>query len=653
MSGKITPHPVLRVPTPEQAAAMGEAKWVEFMKRREEIIRGEKADPYRHGWEPPAWKLNDALLGLPFVPAAWASEIRKKLTLPRPVDVLLINGGNRNGKSEYAARTVMKTLVNKPRAEALMCHAKLETSVAQQQPLIHKYFPVEWKRQIRSETTYIAYKEKTGFAENSFILPNGSRGAFTFYSTDVTGLEGMNMDIVWCDELVTPEWVRTLEYRIAEKGGKMLITFTPIQGYTATVAMFQAQAVAVLTATGWLLPKDGKEIDIQRQLRVTDKEMAELMRAETEDRGALVPACVPETVEEMTAASTKPTDRPNQTDQTDQTDIVTADGRRFERVPRVMKCSTLSDPKGKRAVVFFHAGDNPYGRPLNIIRTMEGKSAAHIRERAYGIAEKKMAVRFPAFDEKVHVVKAGDIPKAGTNYQLIDPSSGRNFVMAWIRRTPERYYIYREWPGNYDIPGKGVPGPWAIPDNAKPDGKKGEAQKPMGFGLLQYKKEIARLEKWPMQDKSDGSDKSDVSAWRPPRSSKEAPEVVFERFMDSRFANVKNLENARPQTLLEKFADIHLDFLPTPGNDIDEGVEMITDALSYDTEKPVDFFNMPKLLISEECENILFALQTWTGQDGQTGACKDWIDLLRYALLADLHYVEETTMWETRGGGHW
>jgi hypothetical protein len=71
---------------------------------------------------------------------------------------------------------------------------------------------------------------------------------------------------------------------------------------------------------------------------------------------------------------------------------------------------------------------------------------------------------------------------------------------------------------------------------------------------------------------------------------------------------------------------------------IDAGVAMINNALHFDDQKPIDFMNSPKLYISEECINLIFAMSTYTGADGQKGACKDPIDTLRFAYLKHCEY---------------
>lgn len=74
-------------------------------------------------------------------------------------------------------------------------------------------------------------------------------------------------------------------------------------------------------------------------------------------------------------------------------------------------------------------------------------------------------------------------------------------------------------------------------------------------------------------------------------------------------------------------------FATTSGADIEDGLIEIESALYFDTKRPLDVTNEPRLYISEECPNLSHAMKTWTGADGQSGATKDFIDVLRYALM--------------------
>jgi hypothetical protein len=106
------------------------------------------------------------------------------------------------------------------------------------------------------------------------------------------------------------------------------------------------------------------------------------------------------------------------------------------------------------------------------------------------------------------------------------------------------------------------------------------------------------------------------------------------------------------RTLIEQCDDrMGLDFKATSGKAITEGVGIINDWLAFDEERPLGSDNSPKLYISERCKNLIYSLKTWTGKDGKHGATKDWIDVLRYIVLArDVEYVDPESL-RTRGGG--
>jgi hypothetical protein len=262
-----------------------------------------------------------------------------------------------------------------------------------------------------------------------------------------------------------------------------------------------------------------------------------------------------------------------------------------------------------------------------------------VKERFYGFATKQQAGRFPKFNLKVHTCAPADVPAEGTNYQFIDPCSGRNFYMLWIRVTPEQVFVYREWPGPYYIKGVGVPGPWALPDPKKADGKPGPAQETFGWGYRSYKLQIAELEKWKeLEGKAEGRRQNEEKGdeWIDELDEQNgSAEEVHERKIDARFASAPKMDNTdRPKTLLTDFEDIGLYLLPARGDDIAHGIQCINDLLNYDPDRAVDYFNKPKLMISRECPNLIFALQTWTGKDGQKGATKDPIETL-YRFATD------------------
>jgi hypothetical protein len=253
---------------------------------------------------------------------------------------------------------------------------------------------------------------------------------------------------------------------------------------------------------------------------------------------------------------------------------------------------------------------------------------------------------FPKFLPKVHVLPAEAIPEHGTNYFFMDPAGDRNCFLTWARITPEGAYIYREWPGNYAIPDVGIPGPWSVPSGKKDglnDGARGEGQQSFGFGLLRYKFEIARLERWhdwirwaKDRDPDDYPEEDELMEWDARNG---AEEVIETRVVDSRAASTPRIERDRPVTLYEELQDAGLDFELAPGAEIRDGLMLINNALDYDANKDGSFFNRPKLMISDACQNTIYSLGNYRNVDGDDGACKDPVDNLRYLYTAQCEYV--------------
>lgn len=553
-----TPHPVYPIPTPEQAAQMGMARWREYHRKREELIAKAESDMFRYGYEPPVWKLADGQL----------AELRR--LSPRGVITLGVLGGNRASKSKWAAKRVMQKLVEAPNRRAWCLHSTESSSVQSQQPYIWEVIPEEWKptktgRLRQGTTTNITYTQKGGFTEGTFVLPNRSQNWFKYYAMDVKTVEGVELDVAWFDELVTPDWIEAVQFRLLNRAGMSLITFTAVEGYTATV-----------------------------------KELIQGAKVLQDEEAELLPVLGPKGPD-----GTSPL-------------------LGFERVPRVM----VSRRPNTR-IVFFHNKDNPWGNYEGLKETLAEAPREKILMRAYGVPTKSVGARFPKFREKVHVLPASRIPEEGTDYHFVDPCGGRNWFMGWFRVDVRgRVFMVMEWPcESCYVEGVGLPGPWAEPDGKKHDGKRGPAQQPFGFGLRRYKEEIERVEKG-------------------------TKIKTFERRMDSRYGNSATVARERPTTLIEECAEIDLHFVPTPGENIDEGIDLINSMLDYDADRPLGMDNEPMLYIAEHCTNMIYALQEWTGLDGRHGASKDPVDVLRYALLSRIEFVGGDTLRVSGGGSY-
>ena len=126
-------HPVYRLPSREDAALAcktpeGEEAFREAMQKRGEMIYNELDDPYRYGYEPPHWKEAEKLL--------------------EENDELLISGGNRSSKTEFSARYCVTQALARPNQRLALFHTTYQSSLQNQQPVIWKYLPQEYRKRI-------------------------------------------------------------------------------------------------------------------------------------------------------------------------------------------------------------------------------------------------------------------------------------------------------------------------------------------------------------------------------------------------------------------------------------------------------------------------------------------------------------------------
>jgi len=169
-------------------------------------------------------------------------------------------------------------------------------------------------------------------------------------------------------------------------------------------------------------------------------------------------------------------------------------------------------------------------------------------------------------------------------------------------------------------------GPWAV-SGAAADGVKGPAQESRGFSLERYREEIEERDRG---------------------------ERILGRYIDSRYATSPRTISTSVTNLQEQLAEVGIDFMtmvPGKGRIIggennDGSIDMINSALFYDVETEIGKWsaklgrlNEPQLQIVETCPNTIWALEHWTGQDGQKGACKDPIDIVRGMFLSQINFV--------------
>lgn len=600
-------HPILPAMWAGAARAYmaehGVEAYNDLMRRRNAAIERSERDPFNYVWQTCTWKLCDVLLGFlpveafladPEVPGRWKqSEVLVEYLRSADLYVLLILGGNRSGKTEYMVWRAVQDLVAYPDITIWVMHQVERMSIQYHHTRVWKYLPDSWKDGGKGkggrDTLYVSYTQQNGFSNGKLTGPEGQTLEFLYYTMDVNvAIEGGELGSPHvpgrvgyvADELMPLSWFKAMRARTSTRGSKGLIGFTPVAGYSDTVAEFQQGCGDVYSEVA---PLDIIDVEAKRKVQ-------------------LVRRCV--------------------------------------------------DPG--RTIVNFHTVYNPFEnfeafKKRHVSDTIEQK-----RIKFYGLTESTVSAAFPRFNEPVHVVpreliadwKEPGVVEAfkfpGTNYLIVDPGrsglEGKNWALGWLRvDVYNRIWVYREWPceGIY-VPNWGLPGPWAVPGAAvgyRFDGMPGDGSRAMNFSLDDMKIEVARLEQWADMERSDLR----VGEWLENRGSLDE---VFLRYMDSRFANSPIQAHQVNTTLLEMCADNHLYFIPTFSAEgqgtIREGTQMIADALG----NPDDAAQPPRLFICEDCKNFIFAMKVWTGKDGPKGATKDFIDLLRYAFMAGITYVD-------------
>lgn len=197
-----------------------------YVKLRQEAEKWAVDNPVGAGWILPSWKT---------VMDNW-----KKY----PVIVLL--GGNRSSKSTLASRLSVWTAGTIPESEVRCYHVSEDRSIEDQQRMIYDALPIG----IRSLPTKkgiahsLQFSQKNGFTDNVCILPpiQGYRrggqikfGNYKQYQQDAQVAEGFKTHCIWGDEEMPQKMFETLQYRGIDFHGRMILSFTTLNGWTPLV----------------------------------------------------------------------------------------------------------------------------------------------------------------------------------------------------------------------------------------------------------------------------------------------------------------------------------------------------------------------------------------------------------------------------------
>lgn len=646
---------LLPVPSVEAARAVAQAKNLSaqyvydlMVDARAEQIEARTKDPFRYGYVPKIWTVVWSLLDWPYWPVAlekdavaqsgakdiwdFMDRMRRALGFRHRVKMVWVSGANRSGKTEMTSYMINAHMAGKEKTQIVPMSTTAPQSVKSEFQLkVYRYIPNEWKHVGRSAEAYVAFKEKTGFSDNSFIFPNGSNCNFMFYAQDpATVGEGWSADGVFPDETIPADWFARIGPRLTAKDGYCVLTNTPQTGYTDVVHQFMNGVRITRWATGYMLPKDGGPASVARQIGLTDEELAGL-KADRESRPQK-PARVPESRPEDTWRwiSEAGADWRSREASLAEAPTVQEGNRLYEAVPRVGRCEDED-----KAIVWFHGSDNPFAQPRNLLNLSAANDRDWTRCRVYGVVSPAQKSVFTMFRRPVHVVPDEAVPTDGTRYMVLDPAFARNGFMLWAVKKGDTMWVYREFPGSYSVPDKGVPGPWAKTSGKKGganDGEKDEGAASFGWGYCRYKNLIARLEGWtaakgtPVDAPWDPEE--DVRTWRDSPYGDDTAEPIHRRLMDPRGGSATFVASEGTSTPIIEYQKLGMRFEPAFSGSITSGVDAIIDALDFADGK------QPKLFIAASCRNLIWCMENWKALDGEKGATKDPIDCLRYLFTS-------------------
>lgn len=628
---------------------------VRLGQSREKFLAQIRGDPYNYGFEPGIWYVVKALQRGAVVTKQevaavrqatglgwdeWSDKMRRVLGFTHPVSDVLIMGANRSGKTDFGAKSFLQE-ADIGQRQLKVGFQEVKTGKEVQMKRLWHYMRNELKarniagKKMSDISEHISYTEANGFAGSQIIFKNGSNIYFITYKMDVgAALEGMEHHKIWLDEEEPKAFLDAARGRVASLSGSVLLTFTPVSGYTSVVADFLEGMRVTRWHTAYMLPLDGGPAMPWAELGLGEDEYRRLVDWGNGITDKEVDPCVPESRPEECFDWILGHGEPV---------APGAEDRRFAQTPRVAVCKG-----GEAAAIWFLGRDNPYGTPREVIaNAMKNINATkEVKKRVYGIAEKLKGRLLPEFTDAKNVVPAASIPKRLARIMVVDPAPDRNWTFGWLGYDPVEgvLYAYREWPSAYEIPGVGVPGPWAVASDRKNginDGDKGDAQESFGMGFDHYKYEWARLEgwndyttwaashpttgNWPEDIEETVADWSDINGAR---------EKILKRVIDPRACASKKTTASENVSLFEHVSRMAEGFEPGSGQRIEVGLNFIRDLIVGG-----------RLKISDACPNTIFAFKHITGADGQKGACKDMLDWVRYGVLSGVtdYTVDDAT----------
>ena len=618
-------HPLLPLPSEAQMArdmAQPETarELVAFLNQRAALLRAAEADPLYHRLRLPQSRLVDELL------------CRYQMVYE--------SGGKRAGKTEDGVPRFLECCLAYGKAKRWAMQDNALSSVANLQQTFWHYLPksIQALNNKRTHKYRVHYSPQNGF-DGLLILPEGCEVYFLNYTQnpgDFLGWElgkhpGMNLkpgipDIgALLDENCPLGWLENIQMRCSTRGAKIHWMYSPQEGITPAIK------------------------DLKANAKTRESAPAELL-----------------------------------------SERVNVPGLPRGQMPVVQVDET------KRLAIFYRFTEhNPfsgYNNAGGVKELCRGKNnAAYTMAHAYGYCEAVKGRAFPLFGEW-NVIPARSLPAEGTNYLVTDPGGARNWFTLWARvapGNPMEVYIYREWPDHKSLE------EWALTSKnpKRLNGERGPAQPTIGYGPAQYKKLFLGLERIVIpgglasaemrHTKSDPEIEALLETVPDPQHRAiirralgeeedltDLREVIYERLADPRAGAQRNASEKSCMTVLSKLqmrsgptttneaedAPAMPEFRAAPGLEIRQGLNAINELLYFDANRErVPLLNAPRWFVSEECRNLIWAMNNYSLPDdtdgGMDDACEDPVDDCRYLATRGLRYVQPGGKVMTKGGG--
>jgi hypothetical protein len=207
----------------------------------------EKEDPIQWGWTLPGWR-----------------RVMERFDKDK---IHVIMGGNRSSKTFFANRMLVHLAQTIPEAEIRSMHVSEERSISDAQRYIWQNLPARYKRAKKKSANHsLQYNQKNGFNAGKAIFPptdpNAERGSTIFFNNyrqfmaDPQIFEGWAAHCIHADEEIPENIFTSLLARLTDFKGRLILTFTTLQGWTPLINSLLKGAETVRTRYSELLQRD-------------------------------------------------------------------------------------------------------------------------------------------------------------------------------------------------------------------------------------------------------------------------------------------------------------------------------------------------------------------------------------------------------------